>query len=113
MSNVLDIYNTLIRIETNNHVAKKVGIYSKRQISECYRLKAIELFRVIKRISETKPKSITYSICDHFYKDVECYLFTIKIYENKKYHLPSRLFQFHQPKYLFKGEINEKIFYYK
>ena len=43
MGNSLDIYNTLIRIEINNHIAKKVGIYSKRQISKYYRLKAIEL----------------------------------------------------------------------
>ncbi len=35
----------------------------------------------------------------------ECYLFTFKILENKKYHIPNRVFQFHQPiNYLKRGK---------
>ena len=32
MGNSLDIYNTLLRIERNNHIAKMKDVYSKRQI---------------------------------------------------------------------------------
>ena len=104
VSNILDIYNTLIRIERNNHIAKRKNIYSKEQISRYYRLKAIELFNVIKRIDDTKPKCISYIVKEEIYRNIDCYLFIFNVLENKKYHLPNRIFQFHQPKYLFKGE---------
>jgi hypothetical protein len=104
MSNILDIYNTLLRIERNNHIAKRKNVYSKEQISKYYKLKAIELFNVIKRIDMTRPKSITYSITYQLYKNVECYLFTFNISKNKKHHIPNRIFYFHQPIYLLKGE---------
>ena len=67
----LDIYNTLLRIERNNHIAKMKDVYSKRQISKFYRLKSLELFLVIKRIDDTKPKSISYSISYQLYKNIE------------------------------------------
>ncbi len=74
MGNSLDIYNTLLRIERNNHIAKRKDVYSKRQILKFYRLKSLELLLVIKRIDDTKPKSISYSISYQLYKNVECYL---------------------------------------
>lgn len=53
MSNILDIYNTLIRIESNNHITKRTNVYTKKQIRDYYRLKSIELFSVIERIDAT------------------------------------------------------------
>ena len=97
MSNILDIYNTLIRINNNNHITKRANIYTKKQIKDYYRLKSIELFSVIERIDATKPKCISYEISYQLYKNTECYLFTFKLLENKKYHIPNRVFQFHQP----------------
>ena len=104
MGNSLEIYNTLLRIERNNHIAKRKDVYSKRQISKFYRLKSLELLLVIKRIDDTKPKSISYSISYQLYKNIECYLFTFSILENKRLHLPNRTFYFHLPINLFKGE---------
>ena len=104
MSNILDIYNTLSRIERNNHIAKNKSTYTKKQIYEFYRLKSIELLGIIKRIDATKPKCISYKISYQTYNNIECYLFTFNVLENRKYHLPNRIFHFHQPKYLFKGE---------
>ena len=104
MSNILNIYNTLVRIERNNHIAKNKKIYSKMQIYELYRLKSIELLNIIKRIDDTKPKSVSYTISCQTYNNIEYYLFTFNVLENKKYQLPSRMFYFHLPKYLFKGE---------
>jgi hypothetical protein len=97
MSNILDIYNTLIRIESNNYITKRTNVYTKKQIIDYYRLKSIELFSVIERIDATKPKYISYEINYQLYKNTECYLFTFKVLENKKYHIPDRIFQFHQP----------------
>lgn len=105
MSNILDIYNILIRIESNNHITKRTNVYTKKQIRDYYRLKSIELFSVIERIDATKPKYISYEINYQLYKNTECYLFTFKVLENKKYHIPNRVFQFHQPiNYLKRGK---------
>ncbi len=109
MSNVVDIYNTLIRIESNNHITKRINIYSKKQIHDYYILKAIELKSVIKRIDRTKPHCIIYERSYQLYNNVECYLYTFKVIENKKYHLPNRVFQFHQPMYLFEEENENEL----
>lgn len=103
MSSVLDIYNTLIRIESNNHITKRTK-YSKDQRYKYYRLKVIELKSIIRKIDMTKPKYIIYEISYQLYNNVECYLFTFRVFKNKTYHLPNRVFQFHQPNYLIKGE---------
>ena len=102
MSNIIDIYNTLIRIEDNNHRAKRISIYPRK--NKYYRLKTIELLNVIERIVNTKPKHITFSITSQIYKNIDCFLFKFIVYENEKYNLPKRIFYFHQPKFLFKGE---------
>ena len=104
MGNSLDIYNTLLRIERNNHIAKRKDVYSKRQIAKFYRLKSLEILLVIKRIDATKPKFISYSISYQLYKNIECYLFTFSIIENKRLHLPNRIFYFHLPINLLQGE---------
>lgn len=109
MSNIVDIYNTLVRIQSDNHVAKKKDIYSRRQIKDCYRRKAIEINRITKRIDETKPRSINYVICYQYYNNKECYLYTFSVIENKKYHLPSRTFQFHLPIVNLGGEKENEI----
>ena len=109
MSNILDIYNTLVRIESNNHIAKRNDIYSRKQISEYYRLKLIELLNVMKRIDATKPKCITYSVSDQLYNNTECYLFTFTLSRNVKHHIPNRVFSFHLPKYLIKEDKEQSI----
>lgn len=97
MSNVIDIYLMLKRIESNNHMAKMKDIYSDNRRWNFYRLKTIEINNVIKRIKDTKPHSINYYVEYQFYNNIDTYLITFVVLQNNKYHLPNRIFKFHLP----------------
>lgn len=91
ISNILDIYNTLVRIRDNNHAAKRGDVYSNKQIKQRYYYKRMELMNVIKRINSTNPKGISVEVKI----DNEMYLVIIKVDKNPKYKIKQYLFQFH------------------
>ena len=93
ISNILDIYKTLVRIRDNNHAAKRGDVYSKDDIQQKYYYKRIELLNVIKRINSTNPKGISIEVKI----DKEMYLVKIKVDKNPKYRIHQYLFQFHTP----------------
>ena len=95
--NILQIYEILKRIETDNHSAKRTEVYTKKQIKLRYARKQRDLIDVIQRIDTTNPSRLDYSVSIQNYKGKDMYFFEFEFEENKKLGIPNRKFMFHLP----------------